>query len=393
MSDTALASAAVTMPDDLKDAGWRLHHILDGDKWRAKNREKGLSSSAVDTPEEAIAAARELEAGKTIALSPSGDVSFKQTRAPELKNIGWGVIRIDGGTQPREELDEETVAAYAEAKLAGDKFPPLTVFFDGKYHWLADGFHRYWAHRKHETQLGPGIDVEIHQGTQRDAILYSLGANHNHGLPRSPEDKRQAVQKMLTDPEWSQMSDGAIAIAAKVSQPFVSKLRRNLPLIDGPETTQNVLSDDDKVVISPPARKGRDGRTVNTSKIGKVARTPAQKDIAFSPPSNAEGKTRNLIGEEPEGWRDLQLVLHITVKPGKSDKRGIFINGRAGEGKPLFRSDFTALDLLPMPPALAGVVADLQKAYAKSGAKVAAAVKGAKAKPAKKQTKPKARKK
>src|SRR5204863_4202141 len=99
------------------------------------------------------------------------------------------------------------------------------VFYDGKHYWPSDGFHRYFAIKKaFPSKLI--VEAEVYIGTKRDAILDSLAANAVHGLQRTPEDKRNAVKRMLEDSEWSQWSDGEIARRAKVTQPFVSKLRR-----------------------------------------------------------------------------------------------------------------------------------------------------------------------
>lgn len=57
------------------------------------------------------------------------------------------LIRIDGGTQSRVELNQETVAEYCEAYKAGANMPPVIVFYDGTDRWLADGFHRYLVRR------------------------------------------------------------------------------------------------------------------------------------------------------------------------------------------------------------------------------------------------------
>src|SRR5687767_8011832 len=46
--------------------------------------------------------------------------------------------------------------------------------------------------------------------------------------PRSHEEKRRAVSSLLQDEEWWKKSDYAIAREARVSQPFVSKLRRQM---------------------------------------------------------------------------------------------------------------------------------------------------------------------
>ena len=132
-------------------------------------------------------------------------------------------LRRDGGTQPRAVLNPETVADYAEAIRAGAEFPPVIVFYDGTDHWLADGFHRAAAHEAAEQVCVP---AEIRAGTRRDAVLFACGANANHGLRRSNEDKRRAVILLLEDAEWSQWSDREIARRAHVGHPLVAELRR-----------------------------------------------------------------------------------------------------------------------------------------------------------------------
>ena len=107
----------------------------------------------------------------------------------------------------------------------GAEFPPVVVFFDGTNHWLADGFHRVHARKK----TGHGdIPADIHQGTKRDAILHSLGANASHGMRRSNEDKRRAVERMLTDRQWRKWSDQDIARQCAVSAQMVGVHRKRL---------------------------------------------------------------------------------------------------------------------------------------------------------------------
>ena len=131
----------------------------------------------------------------------------------------------DGGAQMRVEMRIETVHDYAEDMLKGAVFPPIVVFFDGTDYWLGDGYHRVEAARKIERE---SIDAEIRQGTQRDAILYGISANATHGLRRTQADKRRAVERLLTDPEWARWSDRKIAEAAKVDHKTVAKIRREL---------------------------------------------------------------------------------------------------------------------------------------------------------------------
>lgn len=141
-------------------------------------------------------------------------------------------IRLDGGTQPRVELNQEVVGEYAEAVMAGNIFPPVHVFHDGSHYWLADGFHRYFAHKRAGNLE---IEADVHTGTLRDALLFSLSANSKHGLRRTNEDKRRAVLILLNDLEWSEWSDIKVAEMAGVSSATVHRIRKSLQLEQKPE--------------------------------------------------------------------------------------------------------------------------------------------------------------
>ncbi|MBN2583982.1 MAG: hypothetical protein JXL80_13035 [Planctomycetes bacterium] len=143
----------------------------------------------------------------------------------EKQTLKLDQIRIDGGTQPRVAIDEQVVADYAEQYSNGVDLKPVVVFFDGATYWLADGFHRYWANRKIESDY---IFAFVHQGTQRDAILYSVGANATHGLRRTNADKRKAVLTLLEDDKWSKWSDSDIARQCCVNQSTVTRHRTSL---------------------------------------------------------------------------------------------------------------------------------------------------------------------
>ena len=140
----------------------------------------------------------------------------------ERKLLGIGVIRIDGGTQCRAEINQTKINEYAELIESGVSFPAVRVFFDGLHYWLADGFHRYHAHR----QAGQGsISADVEKGIARDALLYAIGANAEHGLPRTNADKRKAVQTMLDDFEWQDWSNAEIARHCKVSVTLIASMR------------------------------------------------------------------------------------------------------------------------------------------------------------------------
>lgn len=152
------------------------------------------------------------------------------------KPLNISAIRIDGGTQSRSRIVQDMVDNYAAAMTEGAEFPPIVVFFDGKEYWLADGFHRYHAVRKNRRA---SIVANIRNGTVRDAILYSFGANGMHGMQMTNEDKRRIVLEMLNDFEWSEWSDREIARACHVSHTFVSRLRGN----EAPKTVKYTKTD------------------------------------------------------------------------------------------------------------------------------------------------------
>lgn len=185
-----------------------------------------------------------------------------------MTTIKISKISYDGSTQSRVAINESVVADYAEAMTAGTVLPPVTLFFDGSDYWLADGFHRYHAHKK----IGAlEIDADVRNGTKRDAVLFSVGANGTHGLQRTNADKRRAVETLLADDEWSQWSDREIARQCSVGNQLVGDVRRAICV---------------NHTDAPIARKvERNGKTYeqNTAKIGKREAPVAKPAVADQP--------------------------------------------------------------------------------------------------------------
>jgi hypothetical protein len=149
---------------------------------------------------------------------------------PQAQRIATVHIRLDGGTQPRAGIDQAVVDDYHNDMQAGAQFPPIELVYDGKDYWLWDGFHRFHAWRKDGDRL---ILANVRQGTRRDAVLLSVGANATHGFRRTNGDKRRAVLALLQDEEWRQWSDREIARRCAVSNQFVSNMRAELSVNDG----------------------------------------------------------------------------------------------------------------------------------------------------------------
>jgi hypothetical protein len=100
-----------------------------------------------------------------------------------------GSLTLDEELQPRAAIDRTVLENYVQLLVDGVRFPPVVAFRDGAVLWLADGFHRWHAHKVLDAD---GIDVEIIDGSRRDALLYSLSANARHGLQRNSIDYDRA---------------------------------------------------------------------------------------------------------------------------------------------------------------------------------------------------------
>lgn len=194
-----------------------------------------------------------------------------------MKKISLANIRVNGGTQSRAGINDDVVSDYAEAMQEGAEFPPLVVFFDGSTYWLADGFHRYEAASQAQQWE---VMADIRQGTQRDAILHSVGANASHGLRRTNDDKRRAVLTLLNDEKWGAWTDREIARQCSVSHPFVAKLREGV--------TGNITSEP----RSYTTRHGTEAQ-MDTSKIGKAK--PVEQ-----PEAEEQGQPAAASGDESE---------------------------------------------------------------------------------------------
>jgi DNA modification methylase len=173
-----------------------------------------------------------------------------------VETLALNAIRMDGGTQARAQTDWLVVDDYVHAMQDNASFPPVVVFFDGTDYWLADGFHRAEAGKRAGLAT---IAAEVRQGTRRDAVLWACGANAAHGLRRTNADKRRAVLTLLDDPEWQKWSDAVIAQKCAVSDFLVRTMR--------PQVTP-IKSESEQ-------RKGADGRTINTARIGHRRPEPA----------------------------------------------------------------------------------------------------------------------
>lgn len=166
-------------------------------------------------------------------------------------------IDIAGGTQFRDNVNQDVVRQYKDDMMNGDQFPPMQTVFDGNMYWLWDGFHRYFALKSIGVEQ---VEVECRSGTQEDAQDLGLSANAIHGYNRDNITKRKQVETALSMQRHQDKSDRDIAKLCKVSIPFVSGIRR--PEIKEKQT-RNAAKHFDKKIKNDVVENFNTGTVIN----------------------------------------------------------------------------------------------------------------------------------
>lgn len=175
-----------------------------------------------------------------------------------VKTLDLSEIKTTRNLQPRSSMNFIAIAEYAEAMKDERQFPPLEVVYDGSVYWLWDGFHRKAAAEQAELTE---VDVNVTEGTLQDAEWMALGANQTHGLKRSNEDKRRAVELALAHPASSKLSSRQVASHCGVSKNLVISIREKLSVPKGQiEATRNGTT-----------------YAMNTTNIGRTKQSPTAK--------------------------------------------------------------------------------------------------------------------
>lgn len=241
---------------------------------------------------------------------------MKANYHPEsLENLPLGFIVADEGIQPRAVLSQETITEYAHLMAAGVQFPPVMIFLDGTYYWLADGFHRFEAAKKAGLSK---ILAEVYQGHRRDAVLYAVQANSEHGLPRTNADKRKAVETLLLDPEWRVWSNNEIARRCAVSPMTVKRVKDNLIYNRVIDTSSKRLSQrNGKLYVIDTANIGPSKESLD------LAIEEGQENencVEFTPTSQACDQNRSLVESSSvqpasQEFPSQALALDATISP------------------------------------------------------------------------------
>ena len=141
--------------------------------------------------------------------------------------ININTINIAKSYQSREEIDQTMVEEFAEDMLHGDKFPPVLIYVVNGEKLIADGFHRYFAHKKNNKT---SIEVDERVSDMDSYVLKCTSVNNIHGKRPTTQDKIRSLHRMLKIDEVSTLwLDKDIARHLNVSISFVYKHRDNKP--------------------------------------------------------------------------------------------------------------------------------------------------------------------
>jgi hypothetical protein len=165
-------------------------------------------------------------------------------------------LAFDPELQIRVEINEETIASYAEQMGSVEemkKFPPVEVYYDGTKYWLADGHHRRAAA---EMAGHDKVWAIIKSGTHADAIWAAILGNGKQGFGLTRADRNRATILAIT--YWPDKSNPVIADAVGCSRDTVRRLRESVSV---------------SANASTETRTGKDGKQYKAKKTKKSSST------------------------------------------------------------------------------------------------------------------------
>lgn len=140
----------------------------------------------------------------------------------EFAELAIDAIKRDPRMQMRPTMKQDVIDLYADGYNRNDPIPPIEVYLTDDGHYLTDGYYRLAALSKLGRKV---VEARIKRGTVRDALLAAIQANATHGEHRDPETKRNAINALLDDPEWSEASTRKVADYLKVSSALVESVK------------------------------------------------------------------------------------------------------------------------------------------------------------------------
>lgn len=238
-------------------------------------------------------------------------------------------IEVEHSLQCRVAIAKETIEEYRDLIAAGVKFPPVVVVrYPDDRLILVDGFTRRQAYILASKAK---IPAKVVDGDRKLAVQLACGANSDHGVRRSQDDKRKAVRLAIA--EFSELSSRAIGEVCGCSHTFVDKIRKQIEEATKPQPAEGELHWEDvpesgNVATPEPAKPAK--VKVEANKAPKGGEVPAKANPEFrdlSPGCKACGNAKHLFSDASwvcsdcgEVWESEPAKLSWSVQPPELKK-------------------------------------------------------------------------
>jgi hypothetical protein len=241
--------------------------------------------------------------------------------------LALSIIKADKkNLQPRADMDDDHMQRMARSYIEGEDIPPpVHVFYDGKFYWLVDGFHRYFAmwSIRHMGAKFQHIKAIVHEGTKEEAIAYAAQANlDNRSKPMGDADRKKAMWMLMGLLEWRSKSANAFGkifglshgTAKRYWVAFFSENNLPVPLVATASDGRNRSTRRGVPIVpgSPSIRTGKDGHTSATIRGKNIGfgRNPDPEKIADKIRKHIEYTDFNIKKYENLRWISSLLLTH-----------------------------------------------------------------------------------
>lgn len=212
-------------------------------------------------------------------------------------------IEVEAELQCRVAISKEAIEEYRDLIAAGYKFPPvLVVRYPDDRMILVDGFTRRQAY----ILAGKGkMPAKVVDGDRKLAIELACGANADHGVRRTVEDKRKAVRLAIA--QFCEKSSRELAEVCGCSHTFVDKIRKQL------QEAAEPVSVPAEVATLPPAAavpaepvsesKPKEKVKIVANPVPKGGQVPANQEAEYrdlTPGCDACGNAKHVFSDG--GW-------------------------------------------------------------------------------------------
>lgn len=247
---------------------------------------------------------------------------LKSTESISLKEI-----IVDPKYQFRAAIDMDAVREWAELLLDGQEFPAVDVFDLDEGLVLVNGFQRLESHKAASKRK---INCNIYSGSERDAIDFAISCNTKNGVRLTNADKKKAALFMLSDEEYSKLSDNEIARRIGATQPAVSKWRKEYLEQTGKERPKEILvrkKDGTKYTIDP-------NKQIEKRSQNKILGSPKPRpDFSKELPKE---ENNNLLDQFIAGEEEVDQFDKVTLG-------SIF---QCGKHRAIYQSDLSKIEKL-----------------------------------------------